>query len=160
MKTNDEELCFQFCDYENSEHLKNLAELICLYMEDPMGGSPAPSKLQQLRMIDGLANHPTAFVLFAISGHEVLGLTVCFENFSTFQAKAYVNIHDIIVRKEHRGKGIGKALLQEVEKIASERKYCKITLEVREDNRVAQALYKSLGFGDCQPPMYFWTKQL
>ena len=36
----------------------------------------------------------------------------------------------------------------------------KITLEVREDNLKAQKLYKSLGFEDCQPKMFFWTKKM
>jgi ribosomal protein S18 acetylase RimI-like enzyme len=44
--------------------------------------------------------------------------------------------------------------------IATERKYCKVTLEVRSDNLPAQMLYKSMGFKDSNPSMYFWTKEL
>lgn len=159
METIDE-LSFEYCDYENPDHLSSLATLICHYMEDPMGNVEPLNKLQQLRMVDGLANHPKAFVLFAILGEEIVGLTVCFENFSTFRARPYINIHDLIVQQQHRGKGIGRALLKEVENIAQERRCCKLSLEVRDDNKTGQSLYKSLGYADCEPPMYFWTKQL
>jgi len=44
--------------------------------------------------------------------------------------------------------------------ISLERDYCKITLEVREDNEAALALYRKMGFTECEPNMYFWTKTL
>jgi ribosomal protein S18 acetylase RimI-like enzyme len=41
---------------------------------------------------------------------------------------------------------------------ARELGYCKVTLEVRDDNRNAKELYQSLGFKDTEPKMHFWTK--
>ena len=137
-----------------------MAELTNHYMTDAMGGAEPLNKLQQLRLVDGLANHPTAEVYFAVMDGKAVGLASCFVNFSTFQVKPYLYIHDIVVLNEYRGKGIGKALMQHLIELSEERKYCKVTLEVRDDNRVAQALYRSLGFGDCEPPMLFWTKKL
>lgn len=153
-------LCFEFCDFENPDHLKALATLINHYMADPMGDCEPLNKLQQLRLVDGLAQHPTAEVLFAIVENSVVGLATCFVNFSTFQVKAYLYIHDIVVLQTYRGQGIGKAMMQKLIDVALERKYCKITLEVRNDNIVAQDLYKSLGFDECQPNMLFWTLPL
>ncbi len=153
-------ICFEFCDFENPDHLKALATLINHYMADPMGDCEPLNKLQQLRLVDGLAQHPTAEVLFAIVENSVVGLATCFVNFSTFQVKPYLYIHDIVVLQTYRGQGIGKALMQKLIAIAEERKYCKITLEVRNDNIVAQDLYKSLGFDECQPNMLFWTLPL
>ncbi|MDD3080507.1 MAG: GNAT family N-acetyltransferase [Paludibacter sp.] len=154
------ELYFEPCDFENPDHLTALAELTNHYMADPMGDAPALTKLQQLRLVDGLANHPTAEVMFAITNCKVVGLATCFVNFSTFNVKPYLYIHDIVVLNEFRGKGIGKALLEKLIEISQERKYCKVTLEVREDNTVAQSLYKNLGFDECDPKMFFWTKKL
>jgi ribosomal protein S18 acetylase RimI-like enzyme len=51
-------------------------------------------------------------------------------------------------------------LLEKVLALSGERGYCKITLEVREDNHTARALYSDLGFKDTIPPMHFWTKML
>ncbi len=154
------ELTYEFCDFENPGHLKALAELTNHYITDPMGGAEPLSKLQQLRLVDGLANHPTAEVLFALIGHKAVGLATCFVNFSTFKVKPYLYIHDIVVLKEYRGNGVGKGLMNKLISISKERKYCKVTLEVREDNATAQSLYKSLGFDECEQRMLFWTKQL
>ena len=116
--------------------------------------------LQQLRLVDGLANHPASFVLFVLVDNQIIGLATCFVNFSTFKVRPSINIHDLIIDKDFRGKGFGKSLLQHIESIAKERKYCKITLEVREDNFAAKALYTELGFKDGIPMMHFWTKEL
>lgn len=155
-----EHIEFESCDFENPQHLEALAELTNHYMEDPMGDFPPLNKIRQLRLIDGLANHPSAQVFFAIIENKVVGLATCFVNFSTFHVKSYLYIHDIVVIKKFRNKGIGKALMQFLIKISTERNYCKITLEVREDNFVAQSLYSELGFEDCNPKMLFWTKKL
>jgi len=155
------EVEFEFCDFNNPDHLVRLAELIEHYMADPMGGSLKPlTKIQQLHMVDGLNNHPKSFILFLIYKNDVAGLATCFENFSTFQSKPYINLHDIIVDSKYRGKGFGKMLMEEVIRIAEERKCCKVTLEVREDNYIAQTMYIDLGFADSKPKMYFWTKNL
>lgn len=151
---------FEFCDFENPENLKALADLTNQYITDPMGNAEPLNKIQQLRLVDGLANHPTAEVLFAITDSKAVGLATCFVNFSTFKVKPYLYIHDIIVLAEYRVKGVGKGLMHKLIEISKERKYCKITLEVREDNVAAQTLYKSLGFDECEPKMLFWTKQL
>jgi ribosomal protein S18 acetylase RimI-like enzyme len=156
----DNSVSFYFCDYTNDVHCSQLAYLINQYMTDPMGGGPPLTPFQQLRMVDGLANHPSAFVLFILVNEQITGLATCFINFSTFKAKPFINIHDVIIDKDQRGKGYGKLLLKQIEEIARERKYCKITLEVREDNYRAQNLYKELGYGHVIPPMFFWTKEI
>lgn len=156
----EQELSFEFCDFENPEHLNALAALTNHYMEDPMGDFPPLNKLQQLRLVDGLSNHPSAIVLFAVVNGVAAGLATCFVSFSTFYVKPYLYIHDIVVLNEYRGQGVGKALMEKLISISEERKYCKVTLEVREDNVVAQSLYKSLGFDECEPRMLFWTKKL
>jgi len=64
------------------------------------------------------------------------------------------------VYSDYRNKGLGKALMEKLIELSTERDYCKITLEVREDNFQAQGLYYSLGFEECTPTMLFWTKIL
>ena len=66
----------------------------------------------------------------------------------------------LYVRPQFRGRGLGRALLEKIIALAHERGYCKVTLEVREDNIAAQKLYQSLGFEDTYPPMWFWTKTI
>lgn len=151
---------FEYCDFENPVHLDALAKLINMYMADPMGDVQPLNKLQQLRLVDGLANHPSSLVLFELFEGEIVSVAVCFINFSTFKVKSYLNIHDFFVHPDYRNKGLGKKLMQQLIAVSKEKGFCKITLEVREDNFTAQSLYKDFGFDECQPKMYFWTNNL
>lgn len=153
-------ISFEFCDFKNPAHQEALCFLLNHYMEDPMGDHEPLDAPQQAKLIEGLDQHPTAEVLFVLYDGKYAGLTTTFVNYSTFNLKPYLYIHDVVVLDGFRGKGIGRALINEWKKISKERDYCKITLEVREDNHNALHLYNSLGFVDCDPKMYFWTCKL
>jgi ribosomal protein S18 acetylase RimI-like enzyme len=77
-----------------------------------------------------------------------VGLAVCFLGFSTFAARPLINIHDLAVLPEYRGRGIGRRLLERVEAKGHALGCAKLTLEVRADNHRAQRLYQQVGFGD------------
>jgi ribosomal protein S18 acetylase RimI-like enzyme len=69
------------------------------------------------------------------------------------------------VHPDHRGRGLGKRLLAQVEQLARELDCCKLTLEVLEGNRVAQAAYLASGFEgyELNPQVgraLFWQKKL
>lgn len=85
-------------------------------------------------------------MLLAIEGDRAVGVAVCFQGFSTFQARPPINIHDLAVLPGSRGRGVGKALLSAAEHEARRRGCCKLTLEVRKDNPAA-GLYRALRFG-------------
>jgi ribosomal protein S18 acetylase RimI-like enzyme len=87
-------------------------------------------------------------VLLAIAEGRPIGIAVCFLGFSTFQARPLLNVHDLAVVPEWRGKGVGWSLLSAAESRALERGCCKLTLEVQDDNEPALALYKRFGFAD------------
>jgi ribosomal-protein-alanine N-acetyltransferase len=57
-----------------------------------------------------------------------------------------LQIGNFAVADTFRGRGIAKALMNEIIKIALEKKCDAMFLEVRESNAPAQALYKSFGF--------------
>ena len=160
LKTNDINVVFEFCDFTNLHHRSSLVYLINQYITDPMGGLIPLGKTMSEDLVNGLAEHPSSFVLLAQFEDQCIGLATCFINFSTFKAKPFLNIHDVVILKEYRGKGIGRMLIEKCIAISRERGYCKITLEVRDDNEVAQNLYRSLDFKDSEPVMHFWTKVL
>lgn len=56
------------------------------------------------------------------------------------------NITNVAVSQKHRGKGYGRALLQELEIRAHEKDVSIFFLEVRQSNVIAQNLYSSLGY--------------
>ncbi|EGK03237.1 MULTISPECIES: GNAT family N-acetyltransferase [Dysgonomonas] len=148
------------CDYTNTDHLNALGDLMNAYIADNMGGGETLSKLKQLKLVDGLNQHPTSIVLLAMWEDVFCGLLVAFENFSTFTVSPMINIHDLIVLPTYRGKDIGSLLMKEIIEIAYGKKCSRITLEVRTDNLVAQSLYKKMGFVETEPSMYYWRKNL
>ncbi len=148
------------CDFSDALHCDKLVELINEYICDKMGGGKPLEGEKISNLINGLKNHPNKLILFASANKEIVGLSICYINFSTFSAKPFINIHDIIIKINYRGKGIGMALMNEISKKAEELKCSKITLEVREDNYQAQNLYKKMGFDDSGPKMLFWSKYL
>jgi ribosomal protein S18 acetylase RimI-like enzyme len=87
-------------------------------------------------------------------------LANCNLNFSTWQAKPLINIHDFIVSSAFRNRGLGLFLLNGIERYAIQKGYCRINLEVRHDNIKAQNLYLKAGYSECSPPNFFWEKRL
>ena len=147
-------------DLENSAHCSNLLMLLDDYMRGEMGnGKPMTDRLGT-EIINGLKNHAGYIGFFACVGHKFAALANCNLNFSTWQAKPLINIHDFIVSSAMRNRGIGMFLLKEIERYAADNHYCRINLEVRNDNYIAQNLYRKAGYNDCNPPNYFWEKRL
>jgi ribosomal protein S18 acetylase RimI-like enzyme len=55
-------------------------------------------------------------------------------------------VYDIFVRKEFRGNGIGKTLLEEAVSFCREKRYSRILLMVSANNEAAKRLYAKMGF--------------
>jgi ribosomal protein S18 acetylase RimI-like enzyme len=147
-------------DLDSHDHQHQLFTLLDYYSRDAMGNrAPLPATIAR-DLVAGLRRHPASLVLLAWHAERCVGLAICFEGFSTFQARPLLNIHDFVIHPEFRNRGIGRALLSAVEAAARERNCCKITLEVRADNSVAQHLYRAFGFSESEPAMHFWHKTL
>lgn len=146
------------CNYGTLEHVNALVRLVNSYIDDEMGGGKLLSSKEQVNLVRGLKNHPKSIALLALYKSTYAGLLIAFENFSTFSAQPMLNIHDIFVMKEFRGKGIGKRLMNVIVAEAEARNCSRITLEVRKDNFAAQNLYIDLGFDETMPEMFYWRK--
>ncbi len=125
----------------------------------PGSGSPL-AESARTNLGPGLRAAPNALVMFGCLGERVVGAAVCFWGFSTFTGRPSVNIHDFCVLPEARGKGVGTALLDELERRARARGCAKITLEVYDSNTDAKRLYARRGFEGWDPPMLFVAKTL
>lgn len=147
-------------DLAYEAHATVLVEIIDSYARGP-GGQNAPiTDYARAEMARGLAANPNAEVLLGIVDGKAVGVAVCVRGFSTFAGKPSVNIHDFAVLPEYRDRGVGHALLAEVERRARDRGCCKITLEVHDTNGGAKRLYESDGFGPWDVPTLFVTKPL
>ena len=150
----------EICDFTNPQHCERLCEMVNNFISDPMGYGEPLTDRNKLRLLDGLESHPSSLVLFASDNDKIVGFVTVFILFSTFIAAPVMNIHDVFVEKDHRHAGWAEKMLNEVIKIAEQKRCGKVTLEVRKDNTGAQNLYKKLGFLESDSPMYFWVKEL
>ncbi len=140
----------------NPEHVKGLLSLMDDYMQDDMGLKSSLPEDLATRIISGLKLQTNYLGFLVRSNNQFVALANCFVGFSTFKAKQLINIHDFVVSPLFRKKHVGSFLLQSIVDYGKEFGFCKVTLEVRDDNGKAQKLYKQIGFNDCNPPMYFW----
>jgi len=154
------ELSILRVDLLNPDHCEQVIKLLNDYMNDPMGNNrPLPPNLAP-QIISGLRQHIGFLGFFVMFGDQYAGLANCNVNFSTFQAKPLINIHDFIIAPECRNIGAGLYLLNGVIDYASQNGFCRVNLEVREDNLKAKSLYRKMGFTDCVPRMMFWERKL
>ncbi|WP_258368543.1 ribosomal protein S18-alanine N-acetyltransferase [Curtobacterium sp. MCBD17_013] len=71
---------------------------------------------------------------------------VGYAGFSSLPGGHDGDVQTIAVAADHRGQGLGRALFRELLDEAARRDVREVFLEVRADNPVAQAMYRSFGF--------------
>jgi GNAT superfamily N-acetyltransferase len=91
------------------------------------------------------SDSPRLFCEIAEWNGEPVGFAVWFLNFSTFSGRSGLYIEDLFVRPEHRGKGIGKALLAYLAKLCVDHGWARLQWAVLDWNAPSIAFYKSLG---------------
>lgn len=164
--TNEAEILVLDADLALAAHRAGILEVLDSYASDPIGGGKPLAPDVRERLLPALQAHPTTLVLLAFDGARAVGVAVCFFGLSTFAARPLLNVHDLAVLPEWRGRGVGRALLERAEARARARGCCRLTLEVQDANTRARALYASFGFDDYvlgkagPSPTRFLTKSL
>lgn len=90
---------------------------------------------------------PAAFGLVACDGSDgsVVGYAIYFLSFSTWRGVHGIYLEDLYVEPEHRGTGLGKALLQTLARIAAERGYARVEWSVLTWNTPSIDFYRQIG---------------
>jgi GNAT superfamily N-acetyltransferase len=96
---------------------------------------------------------PSAEVILAFYDEQPVGYALYFHSFSTFLGRPGIYLEDLFVRPALRGKGIGKALLATLARVAAEKNCGRLEWAVLNWNESAIGFYKSLG----ARPMDSWT---
>jgi GNAT superfamily N-acetyltransferase len=86
-----------------------------------------------------------AEVLIAEEDGAPAGFALFFHNYSTFLGQPGIYLEDLFVREEMRGRGIGKALLARLARIARERGCGRVEWAVLDWNAPSIAFYRSIG---------------
>ena len=88
---------------------------------------------------------PVAEALLVERGGRAVGFALYFMSFSTFLCKPGLYLEDVFVEPEHRGHGIGKAVLRHLAALAVERGCGRFEWHVLDWNEPSIRFYESLG---------------
>ncbi len=94
---------------------------------------------------DGFSDRPYFQVVIAEWDDEPAGFALYFYNYSTFQGRPGLYLEDLFVRPSYRGKGIGKALLVHLARVAAEQNCGRYQWQVLDWNTPSIKFYESLG---------------
>lgn len=89
--------------------------------------------------------NPRIFCEIAEWDGTPVGFALWFYNYSTFRGRHGIYLEDLFVEPEHRGKGIGKALLEHLARICIAEELGYFQWWVLDWNEPSIAFYKSLG---------------
>ena len=95
----------------------------------------------------------SAEAILAYAGEQPVGFAVWFYNYSTFLGRPGLYLEDLFVLPEWRGRGVGRALLHHLARVAVERGCGRMEWAVLDWNEPAIRFYRSLGAS----PMDEWT---
>lgn len=96
---------------------------------------------------------PTVWAHVAEHDGQVVGIAVWFLTFSTWTGGNGVWLEDLFVRPDHRGAGLGRALMAAVAAVCAERGYARMEWTVLDWNQPALEVYRHLG----AEPLQEWT---
>lgn len=92
---------------------------------------------------------PTVFCQVAEAdgpdGPRVVGHALWFVTFSTWTGGHGIWLEDLVVTGEHRGNGVGRALIRDLARICVERGYLRLEWYVDDGNAEGAAFYRRLG---------------
>ena len=94
-----------------------------------------------------------AEVILAEENNKPVDFALFFHNLSTFLGRTGIYLEDLFVKPEHRGKGIGKALLQKLAQITVDRGCGRLEWACLDWNKPSIDFYLSLD----ATPMDQWT---
>jgi len=93
---------------------------------------------------DGFGDNPLFKVFIAEKQNDIIGMALFYERYSTWKGRS-IHLEDLIVSKEFRGEGIGKALYTKVLSHAHGQNLKRVSWEVLDWNKVAVDFYVSTG---------------
>ena len=134
---------------DDAETIANLIRELAAYERLEHEAKATPADLARHLFGD----RPAAEVLIAEVDGSPVGFALFFPTFSTFRGQPGIYLEDLFVRPEHRGRGIGKALLAGVAKVAVDRDCGRLEWSVLDWNAPSIAFYRAQG----ARPMDGWT---
>lgn len=119
------------------QFIRDLAE----YEREPQAAVATAADIQKY----AFSEHPLVHVTLAEWEGRPAGFALWFLNFSTWEGKPGIYLEDLFVSPEFRGRGIGKALLQELAARAVREGWTRFVWQVLDWNTPAIDFYEAHG---------------
>ncbi len=129
------------CVPGDAETLVTLVHELAVYERLEAQASPRPRR----SALDLFGPQPAAEAVVAEVAGATVGFALYFTTFSTFRGQPGLYLEDLFVRPDHRGQGIGKALLAHVASVATARGCGRLEWSVLDWNEPALGFYRALG---------------
>ena len=92
-------------------------------------------------------NHGDSEIFVAQEGNdELTGFVQLYPSFCSVSAVPILILYDLYVDSSHRGKGIGRLLMNSARDFAKGNGFKRLELSTAKDNHIGQSLYESLGY--------------
>ncbi len=124
-------------DTDDLEAVYGLIKELAIFENAP----DEPSNPLKKFIEEGTAKQPRFHVLVAEQKNEILGIALYYYGYSTWKG-SMLYLDDLVVKEQHRKKGIGKQLLDELIKIAKEERINQMRWHVLDWNENAIKFYK------------------
>ncbi len=134
---------------DDADAIVNLIHELAVYEKLEQDAKATPESIR----LHLFGPRPYAEALIVDVDDAPVGFALFFHNYSTFRGQPGLYLEDLFVKPEFRGRGLGKALLTSLAKIAVERGCGRVEWSVLDWNAPSIAFYKSLG----ATPMDEWT---
>ena len=134
-------------NFASADELPQLADLLdeLFTLENDF----KPEREKQLRGLRLILDNPALGRLFVLrDGERVLGMANVLITVSTAEGARVLLLEDVIVRREQRGNGLGRKLLEHVFNWAAAQGITRVTLLADKENAAALDFYRKLGFDD------------
>ena len=143
-----EKLTFRYAQKEDAALILDFIKALAKYekMENEVIATPE-------LLAEWIFDRQKAEVIFASADGKEIGFALFFHNFSTCLGRAGIDLEDLFVLPEYRGRGFGKAILKKLASIAVERKCGRLEWWCLDWNQPSIDFYRSLG----AEPMNEWT---
>ena len=129
--------------HEDVPELLRLVRALAEYERDP--DAVEATEALYLRWLFPARAAPVAYAEVAEADQRLAGLALWYPTFSTWTGRPGIWLEDLFVEPEHRGAGVGRALLTRLAKICVDRGYGRLEWWVLKWNTPAVDFYESLG---------------
>jgi GNAT superfamily N-acetyltransferase len=139
-------LAIRSANVEDVPTIRQLIRDLAAYEREPAKAVVTEEDLRR----DGFGDKPYFHALIAEWDKDAAGFALYFFNYSTWQGRPGLYLEDLFVKPEHRGRGIGRALLTEVARIARDGGCGRLVWQVLDWNEPAIGFYEALGATVCR----------